>query len=118
MRRIRNVLSGTATSAILALAAIQTPAFAQATPQPTGPDAPLTPAPVELTPIIIEASRIGTVGPGVSATGANDYGITTTEIENLPNGVNTACPLGHSWLRPPGSALLTQLVGQPRAFRL
>jgi outer membrane receptor protein involved in Fe transport len=100
MRRIRNVLSGTATSAILALAAIQTPAFAQATPQPTGPDAPLTPAPVELTPIIIEATRIGNVGPGVSATGANDYGITSNEIENLPNGQNTTI-----------SDILTQMPG-------
>jgi hypothetical protein len=101
MRRIRRALTGASTSAILALAAMSTAAHAQGTPSPPlAPVGPVSPGPFELTPIIIEATRIGTVGPGVSATGANDYGITSNEIQNLPAGENTTI-----------SGILTQMPG-------
>jgi len=40
----------------------------------------------DLAPVIVQGF---TSGPGVSATGANDYSVTSKDIFNLPRGENT-----------------------------
>jgi TonB dependent receptor/TonB-dependent Receptor Plug Domain len=69
-----------------------TPADAQeasATP-PTGQGPGATPGGVvEIPEIEVEATPSGNRGPGVSATGANTYGVNANDISNLPAGENT-----------------------------
>ena len=80
------------------------PSRAQEAAAPAAPAAPpAAPSSVELTPIIIEAQRIGAVGPGLSSTGANDYGITSTDIQQTPQGENT--PLNQLLTQMPGVAI-------------
>jgi outer membrane receptor protein involved in Fe transport len=67
---------------------------------PGTPQTPQSAPAVELPPIIIEGARTPSGGPSVSPTGANSYGITASDIENLPGGQNT-----------PISDILTQMPG-------
>jgi outer membrane cobalamin receptor len=45
------------------------------------------PAPVQREVIVVEGTRI--LSPGLSSTGANEYSITSKNIEDLPAGINT-----------------------------
>jgi outer membrane receptor protein involved in Fe transport len=71
------------------------PADAQQAPAAAPADQPgpatSSPAPVELPPIEVEAppAPVSTRGPSVSPTGANAYGVTSTDIGNMPAGENT-----------------------------
>lgn len=79
----------------LIIASAQEPAHAQQAPaaEPADQPGPATggPAAVQLPPIEVEAPPvpISTRGPSVSPTGANAYGVTSTDIGNMPAGENT-----------------------------
>jgi outer membrane receptor protein involved in Fe transport len=69
------------------------PADAQQAPAAAPADQPAPvasgPEPVQLPLIDVVAPSISTRGPTVSPTGANAYGITSTDIGNMPAGENT-----------------------------
>jgi len=78
---------------MLVIAGGWTPAYAQeasaATQIGQGASASRGEGPTEqLSTVFVEAPRVGR-GPGVSPTGANSYGITADDIDNLPAGTNT-----------------------------
>jgi outer membrane receptor protein involved in Fe transport len=79
----------------LIIASAWAPADAQQAPAaaPADQPGPATggPAPAQLPPIEVQAPSVpvSTRGPGVSSTGANAYGVTSTDIGNMPAGENT-----------------------------
>lgn len=85
---------GYAASAALALLACSSPGHADpATSSGSGAaaqdrPASLVPLPENLETVTVRASRVG--GPDVSASGANQYTMTSQDIDNLPAGANTA----------------------------
>ena len=62
--------------------------WAQATvPSSSRTEPPDASSPVERETIVVEGTRI--LSPGLSSTGANEYSITSKNIEDLPAGINT-----------------------------
>jgi outer membrane cobalamin receptor len=72
-----------ATGIVLALAT----GSASAQSNTTAPVQTQTNEPIERETIVVEGARI--LSPGLSSTGANDYMITSKNIDDLPEGINT-----------------------------
>jgi len=62
-------------------------AAAQTDSQPTTAQASLPETPVQQETIVVLGTRI--LSPGLSSTGANEYSITSKNIDDLPAGINT-----------------------------